>query len=449
MTPDEALDLVELVVERARSGEQLEAVCSFVESTEVRAHGGEVEHFVSAEEVGVGVRVIDAGRTGMSWAGIMDEESLSACVEEARDNARFATADPHAGLAEPDGVPFVAIDTVDEQLADVDPRDKVDLAMDLDSRIGEADTRIVGHEGADYADARSVTAVASTTGVRAAREETVAQAGIWALASDGDEVTTGFGLTFGRGFDMLDPDEVVDEAVARCVDMFGARKADSARLTVVLDPYVTSQFLGVVAEMFSGESVVRGRTPFAERVGESIASPLVHLRDDPLDASFVTAVPVDGEGLATRKVPLIEDGRLTGFLHNAYTARCQGTRSTGSAVRPGHRSGPVVGPSCLIPEPGTSSPGQIIAAIQEGLFVREVSGLHSGVKPVSGDVSVGVEGTLIRHGELTEPVKEVTIGSTVQRMLADVMAVGADLRRFPWETAGVTLAIADVMMSGN
>jgi PmbA protein len=108
-----------------------------------------------------------------------------------------------------------------------------------------------------------------------------------------------------------------------------------------------------------------------------------------------------------------------------------------------------VGPSCLIVEPGTSSQAQIIGDIQEGLFVREVSGLHSGVNPVSGDLSVGVEGTLIRDGELTEPVKEVTIGSTVQRMLADVVAVGDDLRRFPWESAGVTLAIADVMMSGN
>ena len=449
MTPDDALGIVQRVVERARPGEQLEAVCSFVESTEVRAHGGEVEHFVAAEEVGVGVRVIDAGRTGISWAGVMDEESLSTCVEEARDNARFATADPHAGLAEPDGVPFTAIDTVDDQLAEVDPRDKVGFAMDLDARIGGADMRIVGHEGADYADARSVTALCSTAGVRAAQEETIAHAGIWAMASDGDEVTTGFGVTFGRGFDMLDPDEVIDEAVARCTAMFGARKADSARLTVVLDPYVTSQLLGVVAEMFSGESVVRGRTPFADRVGELIASPLVHLRDDPLDASSVTAVPVDGEGLATRKVPLIEDGRLTGFLHNAYTARCLGTRSTGSAVRSGHRSGPVVGPSSLIPEPGRTSPAQIIGGIQEGLFVREVSGLHSGVNPISGDVSVGVEGTLIRDGELAEPVKEVTIGSTVQRMLVDVVAVGADLRRFPWESAGVTLAISDVMMSGN
>ncbi|MCZ7630173.1 MAG: hypothetical protein M5U19_14505 [Microthrixaceae bacterium] len=136
--------------------------------------------------------------------------------------------DPYAGLAEPDGVPFTVIDTVDERLAEVDHRDKVRFAMDLDSRITEADTRIVGHEGADYSDASSVTAIASTTGVRAGEQETMAHAAIHALASDGDEVTTGFGLSFSRGFEGLDPDEVIDEAVERCTAMFGAAKTGSA-----------------------------------------------------------------------------------------------------------------------------------------------------------------------------------------------------------------------------
>ncbi len=424
-------------------------MCGFAESTEVRAHGGQVEHFVSASETGVGVRIIDAGRTGLSWTGVLDEDVLAACVQEARDNARFSSPDPQAGLAEPDGEPFAVLDTVDPRLAEVDPADKVRFARELDTRIGQADPRIVGHEGADYADATTVAAVASTTGVRAVETETTADAGVYALASDGDEVTTGFGLTCGRGFGSLDADEVIDEAVMRATAMLGARKADSARLTVVFDPYVTSQFLGAVATMFCGDSVVRGRTPFADRMGELIASPLLELRDDPHDPESVTAASVDAEGLATRRVTLIESGRLSGFLHNAYTARSLGTRSTGSAARAGHRSVPGVGTLQLTPTPGPLDPEELIGGIQNGLLVREISGLHSGMNPISGDVSVGAEGLLIRNGELGQPVREVTIGSTVQRMLGDVVAVGSDLRRFPWDSAGVTLAIADVTMSGS
>jgi PmbA protein len=71
------------------------------------------------------------------------------------------------------------------------------------------------------------------------------------------------------------------------------------------------------------------------------------------------------------------------------------------------------------------------------------------VNPVSGDLSVGVEGVRLRGGELAESVREVTIGSTLQRMLLDVQAVGADVTYFPWDAVGVTLAIADVTMSGT
>jgi PmbA protein len=99
--------------------------------------------------------------------------------------------------------------------------------------------------------------------------------------------------------------------------------------------------------------------------------------------------------------------------------------------------------------PGDRSPEQLLADVGEGLLVADVSGLHSGVNPVSGDLSVGVEGALLRGGEEGPPVREVTIGSTLQRMLLDVVAVGSDVTYFPWESTGVTLAIADVTMSGT
>jgi PmbA protein len=99
--------------------------------------------------------------------------------------------------------------------------------------------------------------------------------------------------------------------------------------------------------------------------------------------------------------------------------------------------------------PGGSTPEEVLAAVGDGLLVREVSSLHSGVNPVSGDLSVGVEGLRIRGGAPAEPVREVTIGSTLQRMLLDVVAVGSDLTYFPWESTGVTLAVADVTMSGT
>ena len=448
MTPEELQAIADRIVEMAAPGEQVEAVVTWSRDTEVRAHGGEVEHFVSSESTGVGIRVVGGGRLGLSWAGVLDDAALAETLREARDNAEFGTPDPHVGLAEPDGVDPVELPNYDERLAEVTPEHKIELALELERRVNGGDPRMFGVESADYADSIAAGAIASTTGVRSAGRETSAYVGAYSLAGADEEMTTGFGFSVARTAEDLDVAAAASDAVERAVRMLGARKVQGRRLIVVLDPYVTSQFLGLVAEMLSGESVLRGRSPFAGRVGEQVAAPSVTLFDDPTDPLAPSASDVDDEGLACRRVPLISDGRLDGYLHNAYTARATGTRSTGSAQRGSHRGVPGVGPHAVKLAPGAASAGAVLAAVGDGLLVRELSGLHSGVNPVSGDLSVGAEGVMVRGGALAEPVREVTIGSTIQRMLAEVVAVGSDLTYFPWESTGVTLAVADVTMSG-
>ena len=109
----------------------------------------------------------------------------------------------------------------------------------------------------------------------------------------------------------------------------------SQRLTVVLDPFVTAQFLDILGFALSAENVLKGRSLFADRVGEAVGSPLVTLVEDPTDTAAMTATEIDGEGLATRRTPLLDAGVLQGFLHDSYTARRLGTTSTGVARRPG------------------------------------------------------------------------------------------------------------------
>ncbi|MFT5203302.1 MAG: PmbA protein, partial [Candidatus Aldehydirespiratoraceae bacterium] len=170
---------------------------------------------------------------------------------------------------------------------------------------------------------------------------------------------------------------------------------------------------------------------------------------DATDPDAFTASMVDGEGLATRRTPLIENGVLQAFLHNSYTGRRGDTASTGSAVRGGFKSGPGVGAQALVLQPGTKSQADLIAGIDYGLLVQGVAGLHSGVNPVSGDFSTGAEGLLIRNGEIAEPVREITIASTIQRLLLDIQAIGSDHEWLPMSAAGVSLVVDDVTMSGT
>jgi PmbA protein len=145
---------------------------------------------------------------------------------------------------------------------------------------------------------------------------------------------------------------------------------------------------------------------------------------------------------------MIEGGVLRAFLYDTTSARRAATSSTASAVRAGYKSAPGVGSRAVYLVPGELSPDEVLARLGEGLLVQSLSGLHSGVNPVSGDFSVGAQGLLFRDGELCAPVREITIASSIQRMLQGVTTVGNDLQWLPSSAAGVTLAISEMSMSG-
>ncbi len=449
MTPDELLAIGDGIVARAKPGEAVEAVVTWSRETEARAYDGEVEAFTSAESAGIGIRVVSDHRAGFAWAGTFDPSAVADALDEARDNASFATPDEFAGLPEPDGVAVPAIDVYDERLESASTASKIAMAIELEAAILGADPRISGIESVEYADESSCAAVVSTAGIRTSSVETACSLVAYVLASDGDDTTSGFGFSVGRHPGDLDPGAVTADAVERAVRMLGAKPARSERLTVVLDPWVTAQLLGIVAGVFAGDAVLKGRSLVAGRLGETVASPLVTLVDDPTDVRAWGATETDGEGLATRPTTLIEGGVASAFLHDSYTGRALAAASTGSAVRYGFKSTPSPGPQAVHLVPGARDARQIWADVGDGLLIQEVSGMHSGVNPVSGDFSTGAEGVRIRGGEPAESVREVTIASTLQRMLSEVVAVGSDLEHFPMDAAGVTLAIADVTLSGG
>ena len=133
-----------------------------------------------------------------------------------------------------------------------------------------------------------------------------------------------------------------------------------------------------------------------------------------------------------------------------YTGRRAGAaHAPARAVRGGFTSTPGVGARALHLRAGRRGrPSEILASVPEALYVQSVSGLHSGTNPVSGDFSVGAEGLMVRDGEFAEPVREVTIASTLQRMLLDIAEVGADLTWLPGGAAGMTLLVGEMTISG-
>jgi PmbA protein len=452
---EELLDLAQSVVARAFPGEGMEVYVTRGTETEVAAYEGEVESLTSADSSGVGIRVLvgeadGAGsQVGFAWAGSLAPDVIAATLADARDNARFATPDPDVVLAVPDGVAAVELDQWDDGVASTPMEKKIALAIELERATRASDPRVRQVSSADYSDSRAEVALASTTGILSSRRRTNASLSVDAIVGEGAETQTGGGFSVGRGPADLVPDEAMDDAVLRATRMLGAQKPPSAHCTVVFDPRVVSTLLGVISSALSGEAVVKGRSFFAGRIGEAIAAGGITLVEDPTDARAYGASSHDGEGLACRRNVLIGGGILQMFVYDTVSARRAGTASTGSAVRGGFAGTPGAGCRALVLSPGTKGHDEILATVGEGIYVQSISGIHSGVNTVSGDFSVGAEGLLIQGGALGQPVREVTVASTLQRMLQSVVEIGGDLRWLPGVAAGQTLAIADMSLSGD
>ena len=430
----------------ARGGEQIEARVGRGRDTEVEVLRGAVESLTVAESEGITIRVVVDGRQGVASGGSLDPEIVAATLADARDNARFAEPDEFSGLVTPAEIGDAIAPVLDlwrDDLALVAVDKKVEMALDLERAVLGANSLVRGVESSSYGDAANESALVTSTGIEAVHRRTTASLGASALAGPSAATQTGYGFSVGRTLSDLDLEYAANQAANRAVRLLGASQPLTQRIPVIFDPLVTRTVLALIVSALGAESVQKGRSMFAGRVGESIGSPIVNLIEDPTNPQAFGATPFDSEGVPTRRVNLVTAGVLEGYLHNVTTARRGKTVTTGSALGSG------VGARAAYLRPGPLSVEELFASVPHALYVQSVSGVHSGTSTVSGDFSVGAEGLMVRDGVFAEAVREATIASTLPRILLDIIQIGSDLTWLPGGGAGMTVLVSDMMLSGS
>ncbi len=434
----------------AAGASEAEAYASEEKGREVRVHAGEVESLTAATQRGIGVRAWLGDRVGYAYGTDPSDPGLAAIAAGAAEAARVADEDEFTAPPQPMQVTSLA-GLRDPSVAAWTTDRVAELALSVERAALAADPRIAGVETAVYADSAERVAISSSTGVSGEFESSSAYAYLQALAEGEGGRESGLGFGLARGPAGLDPAAIGAEGAERAAAMIGARKPASRSCPVLLDPTVAASFAGLLGVTLGADAVQRGRSPFAERLGEEIASSILALHDDGLDPAGPASSPFDGEGVPRRRTALIEDGRLHTYLHDTYTAQRAGAISTGSAGRSGYRSQPSVSASNLVVGSGSYSLLELIAEVGDGVYITDVAGLHSGINPVSGVFSVGASGRAIRGGELAEPLREFTIASDLSSMLGCVAAAGSDARWVPFGGSVKTpsLLVGEMTIGGS
>jgi len=407
---------------------EAEAYLSRNDEIHIEVRDGLVETMKLAQEQGLGLRVMLAGRAGFAFTTELTREAIQEIVKQAIANARATVEDPYRKLPPPSPA-YPELDLFDSTIIDSSITEKIKLAQTLEEAAKACDSRVKIIESSSYQDGQATVFLVNTLGQKNIYRSSYCGLSISLVAEEGTDQQTGFAMDYRLRLKGLNPLQLGQEAAARATRMLGAKPVTTRQVPVILEPYVAVGFFNLLGSALTAEAVQKGRSFFRGKEGQKVASEKINLIDDGLLPDGLATAPFDGEGVPASRTVLIQGGVLKGFLYNVYTAAKDNVASTGNGIRSSFRSTPEVGTSNFFCEPGDTLVKTMIGELKEGFYVTEVIGMHT-ANPISGDFSMGATGILIENGELTRPVRGVAIAGNIQELLQQVDSVGNDLKFF-------------------
>ena len=433
----------ELLAQAKAAGiEAAEAYLSEKENFSAMRNNGALEDYQSNHTRGLGFRGLVNGRMGYASTEALDEESIGQLIRGVIESATLCESDDEQPLYQGGGqVP--ELELYQPEPNKVAPEAKLAKIEAMENACKAADSRYLN--GYNMVETTKHTVrIANSFGMDQTYTENFCNLYCNANVKEGDNVSTGGFVQISRDFDALDPDRLARDSVDQAVKGLNAEAVASGKYHVVFWNEALVSLLGVFSTVFSAETEQMGLSLLSGKLGETIAAPCVTLVDDPLRPDCLGSRPFDDEGVPSHQHMLVENGVFRTFLHNLKTARKAGVESTGNGSKADYSSPVRVAPSNLYFEPGALSFEELLSQVGDGIVITEVSGLHAGANPVSGDFSLLSKGYTLKDGKRDQPLERITVAGNFYELLKNIRAFASDLR-FPNGALGSASADAGEM----
>lgn len=439
-------EILESLIQAARKAGADAADALLVESVSagVTYRLGKLEDVERAESIDLGLRVFVGAKVAFVSSNDLSKDRLAGLPERAVAMARLAPEDKYAGLAPKELLArdFPSLDLEDKNEPSTDTL--IERARAIEG-AAMAVSGITNSEGGGASFGRSAIALATSEGFRGGYAATSHGIGVAVLAGEGTGMERDYAESSARhASDMEAPEIVGKRAGERTIKRLNPRQAKSQRAPVVYDPRVSASLVGSFAGAISGSSIARGVSFLKDRMGQPVFGPSINIIDDPHRMRGQRSKPFDGEGVANRKMALIENGVLTAWLLDTASAKQLGLTTNGHAAR-GTGGPPAPSVTNLYMAPGKLSPEELMADIKDGFYVTETMGF--GVNGVTGDYSQGASGFWIENGKIAYPVSGLTIASNLKDMFLNLMPAN-DLE-FRHGTNAPTIRVEGMTIAGS
>jgi PmbA protein len=416
--------------------------------TKVAVSDQAVESLSDRRDLGLGIRVFEAGGAGFAFTTDFDPDALAATVAAASRIARHTGPDAAWRLPEPVPIEPLPFPNEDPEGREASWIARIEMAMTIEQAARAVDPRVSRTREAAFEEYSGRVWVASTAGVSVAHAYSRAVGRVQVTATEGGESQVGVHLDFALGATSLDPAEIGRLGASRALAKLGGEAAGTIRVPAVLDREVVAGLLDALSPAFSARRVLKGTSVLAGRLGEPVASAAVGIVDDPRLPGGFSSAPVDGEGLATRRVTLVEDGCLRAYLHDTYSHLKMSAGEPGNSIRHSYDAPPVIGTMNLMLLPGPEPVDALLERAGEGVWIHEVMGLHT-VDPVTGDFSLGGNGRRIRGGRPGGPVDRLAISGNLLELLSGIEAVGSDLKLLTGGGGAPSVLVGELSVAGS
>ena len=412
-------------------------------STSVDTFQHSINEFSSSYTGGVCFRCIVNGKMGYASTEALNAQQARSVVANAVDNAINLEAEEAVFLGE-GGQTYEPLE--DKSYAMPTTEELIAKVLETTEKLYAADAMAVDGCQTNGIIETSEIAIYNSKGLDLYQSSQASGLVAVGVVSNGTEMSNDYQIKLGK-LDEIDTDALVKKAIDGAKEKLGGEVAPTGQYPVIFNSEAMCSLLGVYSSIFNSESAQKGLSKLAGKEGEVIAAPCVTLIDDPFHKENPEPMNFDAEGSPTHKKAIIENGVLNTLLYNLKTAAVAGKKTTGNASKAGYDSPVGIRPFTMYLEGGDLTEEELLAKAGNGVYITDLSGLHAGADPISGDFSLQSAGYMIENGQKTTYVKAFTVAGNFYELLKNITAL-ANNSHLPRAMGSTAFGAPSVLVEG-